>query len=309
MPDSSAVGLAEYAFVNATQCYPACELFATPGSSDDAFATCLSTCTTPATIVTMLPSIVFTIFLVMCSGMFSGLTLGLLSLTIEGLDIVINAGSPEEKRWAERILPLRKRGNLLLCTLLLGNTLVNALIAITSAQMTSGVVGGLISTVVIVIFGEICPQAICSRHGLRIGAASVCIVRPLMIVLLPITYPIAMVLDYVLGREMGTQYSRQQLDALLEMEMAQGAVSAEDQQLLSSALRFSSKVRRGRMARGRMARGRTGHGRTARGGTTARERARRRARGDAQARCAGGERARAIARLRTRARLPYARLP
>lgn len=227
-----------YAFANASSCNAVCTTFA----EDKAFAECADACATPASFASIAPSLLFTVMLVMLSGMFSGLTLGLLSLTIEGLDIVINAGSEEEKRWALRIIPLRKRGNLLLCTLLLGNTLVNALIAITSASMTSGLVGGLISTVVIVIFGEICPQAVCSRHGLRIGASAVCIVRPLMILLLPITYPIAIVLDYVLGREMGTAYTRQQLDALLEMEMAQGAVSAEDQLLLSSALRFSSKM-------------------------------------------------------------------
>ncbi|EOD35948.1 hypothetical protein EMIHUDRAFT_48084, partial [Emiliania huxleyi CCMP1516] len=101
---------------------------------------------------------------------------------------------------AMRIRPLRQKGNLLLCTLLLGNTLVNAMISILSADLTSGLAGGLIATAVIVVFGEIIPQAVCSRHGLRIGAASTCLVRPLMYLLMPITLPIARVLDLVLGR-------------------------------------------------------------------------------------------------------------
>jgi len=78
--------------------------------------------------------------------------------------------------WAGKILPLRKHGNLLLCTLLLGNTLVNALIAIMLADLTSGLVGGILTTILIVIFGEIIPQAMCSRYALRIGAASMPIV-------------------------------------------------------------------------------------------------------------------------------------
>ena len=49
----------------------------------------------------------------------------------DDLKVVID-GSPDEKerKNAEKIMPLRKRGNLLLCTLLLGNTLVNAAIAV-----------------------------------------------------------------------------------------------------------------------------------------------------------------------------------
>ena len=53
------------------------------------------------------------------------------------------------------------------CTLLLGNTLVNAQLAILTASITSGVLGGIISTVFILIFGEIIPQSFCSRYGAR----------------------------------------------------------------------------------------------------------------------------------------------
>jgi hypothetical protein len=101
----------------------------------DAMAVCLDSCeqypncTHACTIEAPFPwsNLLFTVVLVMLSGMFSGLTLGLLSLSLEGLDIVIHGGNPDERRWATRIYPVRKRGNLLLCTLLFGNTLVIAL--------------------------------------------------------------------------------------------------------------------------------------------------------------------------------------
>jgi len=104
--------------------------------------------------------------LLLMSGFFSGLTLGLLSLNLEDLEIIIQGGDEAQARLARRILPIRRHGNLLLCTLLLGNTLVNALISILTAQMTSGLVGGFVATGVIVIFGEIIPQA-CDRPGDR----------------------------------------------------------------------------------------------------------------------------------------------
>ena len=82
--------------------------------------------------------IALSVTLLVLSGLFSGLTLGLMSLDVNSLEIVISGGSDNDKEYAEKILPIRKKGNLLLCTLLLGNTLVNALIAILSASFTSG---------------------------------------------------------------------------------------------------------------------------------------------------------------------------
>ena len=81
---------------------------------------CAEGCLAPAGIQPV--NVLGTVFLVLLSAMFSGLTLGLLSLSLEGLDILISAGDDRQRAYARRIYPLRRRGNLLLCTLLLGNT-------------------------------------------------------------------------------------------------------------------------------------------------------------------------------------------
>ncbi len=112
--------------------------------------------------------------LLILSALFSGLTLGLLSLDLIGLEIVVKAGSSadatdsmkQDAEYAKKIIPIRKHGNLLLCTLLLGNVFVNSLNAIFLGQMFTGFVGGLIATFLITILGEIVPQALFQRHSL-----------------------------------------------------------------------------------------------------------------------------------------------
>lgn len=183
------------------------------------------------------------IALVLCSGAFSGLTLGLLSLSLESLELLRASGTDEQKKWAKRIYPVRSRGNLLLCTLLLGNTIVNVLISMLSGQLLSPAVGTVVGTLVIFVFGEILPQSVCSRHGLRVGAASVWLIVPLMALLSPVTLPIAWLLDRLVGSEMRTMYNKRQLGRLLEMQELgdDPAITGEDRQLLSGALTFAEK--------------------------------------------------------------------
>jgi metal transporter CNNM len=100
--------------------------------------------------------------LIILSALFSGLTLGLMGMDSKNLELLsqgpfMNAEEEAEAQNAKKILPVRKNGNLLLCTLLLGNTAVNSFLSILMADIFSGTVGGLVSTGVIVIFGEIMP--------------------------------------------------------------------------------------------------------------------------------------------------------
>ena len=80
---------------------------------------------------------------------------------------------------------------------------VNALLSILMADMTSGLVGFLSSTVLIVIFGEIIPQASCSRHALLIGYYSLPVVKSFILLFYIMAYPMGYILDKVLGEDLG----------------------------------------------------------------------------------------------------------
>eukprot|EP01029_Cantina_marsupialis_P012982 TRINITY_DN2879_c0_g1_i2.p1 TRINITY_DN2879_c0_g1~~TRINITY_DN2879_c0_g1_i2.p1 ORF type:complete len:503 (+),score=170.14 TRINITY_DN2879_c0_g1_i2:400-1908(+) len=110
------------------------------------------------------------------------------------------------------------------------------------ADMTSGLVGFLLSTVFIVIFGEIIPQACCSRYALTIGSKAIPIVKVIMFFLYPMTKPIAVILDKALGEEIGTIHNKKQLLKLLTIHVEHDAIDAEEGKVMSGAIQYSDKI-------------------------------------------------------------------
>ncbi|NQV00069.1 MAG: DUF21 domain-containing protein [Parcubacteria group bacterium] len=179
------------------------------------------------------------ILLVLLSGLFSGLTLGLLSLNKNELQRKISIGNKD----AEKVYAVRRRGNLLLCTLLLGNVGVNSTLAIFLGNIASGVMAGLIATGLIVIFGEIIPQATFARYALSIGAKTAWLVKIFIFILLPICWPLAWMLDKTLGEEMPSVYSKKELMKIVEEheDLKESAVDADEERIIKGALSYSDK--------------------------------------------------------------------
>jgi len=170
------------------------------------------------TILPMWLQICLILILLLFSGLFSGLNLGLMSLDQTELSIMENSGTPQEKKYAKTIRPVRKRGNFLLCTILLGNVLVNNTLAILLDDLTgSGMIAVVGATFGIVVFGEIIPQAFCSRYGLAVGARTIWFTKFFMVLTFPLSYPISRILDCILGEEIGYVFNRDRLRELLRV--------------------------------------------------------------------------------------------
>jgi len=177
--------------------------------------------------------------LVLLSGLFSGLTLGLLSLDVHSLRRRAKYGDAD----ALAVYPIRSKGNLLLATLLLGNVAVNTTLSIFLTNIASGVVAGLIATGLILILGEIVPQAVISRYALWFGARTLWFTRVVLFLFYPVTKPIAFLLDRALGSELPSFYSHSELmDIISEHEDSEHSqIDADEERILHGALLFSHR--------------------------------------------------------------------
>ncbi|KAN0061850.1 hypothetical protein ACQY0O_005843 [Thecaphora frezii] len=184
--------------------------------------------------------------LVILSGLFAGLTLGYMSLDETQLQVLAVQGTPQQKAYAEKIMPIRKDGHLLLTTLLIANMITNETLPIIADPLLGGGVQAVIvSIVLVVIFAELIPQSVCSRYGLAIGAKMAVVTRFVMIVLWPIAYPVSRVLHWTLGPHHGIVYRRGELKELVNMHAAtagRGDLNTDTVTIVGGALDLQEKV-------------------------------------------------------------------
>ncbi|XP_075248314.1 uncharacterized protein LOC142341278 [Convolutriloba macropyga] len=156
--------------------------------------------------------------LVLFAGLASGLTLGLLSLDTTILQVLARGSTDEkERKQAQALLPLVKRHHLLLVTLLLTNAAAVESMPVFLDRLAGPVTAVLVSVTAVLFFGEVIPQAVCSRFGTAIGYYARPLVYMLMGVTFVIAWPIAKLLDCILGHNHATYYKRSELGALVDI--------------------------------------------------------------------------------------------
>ncbi|TFK51438.1 DUF21-domain-containing protein [Heliocybe sulcata] len=185
--------------------------------------------------------------LVLLSGLFAGLTLGYMSLDETQLNVLSLSGTPEQRKYANQIKPIRKNGHLLLVTLLLANMIVNeTLPVIADPVLGGGVQSVVVSTVLIVIFSEIIPQSVCSRYGLLIGAKMAPFVKILIYTFGIVAWPVAKLLEWVLGSHHGIIYRRSELKELVAMHASTathgGDLKTDTVTIIGATLDLQEKV-------------------------------------------------------------------
>ena len=173
------------------------------------------------------------------SAIFSGATLGFLSLDKEELKRKVALGDQR----AGKIYSVRRDSNLLLCTLLIGNVAVNSAISLILGHLTSGFLAGLLATFLIVIFGEILPQALFYKHAFKVGYNLTGVVRVFIIIFYPICKPLAMILNKLVGKELPKIWSRSELQEIIKLheDSDLSDLNADEERIMLGALTYSKK--------------------------------------------------------------------
>ncbi|KAJ5225708.1 hypothetical protein N7468_006933 [Penicillium chermesinum] len=185
--------------------------------------------------------------LVLSGGAFAGLTIALMGQDEVYLQVIQTSGEPTEQKNAASVLNLLKRGkHWVLVTLLLSNVITNETLPIVLDRTLGGgwpaVLG---STALIVIFGEIVPQSICVRYGLPIGAWMAPGVLVLMYIMSPVAWPVAKLLDKLLGEDHGTIYKKDGLKTLVTLHKTLGnageQLTSDEVTIISAVLDLKEK--------------------------------------------------------------------
>ncbi len=178
------------------------------------------------------------IILVGMSAIFSGLNISLMSLSVDDLRRKKKLGNPE----AAKVLPFREKTHLSLASILFGNIAVVSAVSLILEPHFQGLIAGLISTLLIVIFGEVLPQAVFARYALKFCA----LFAPFLHVTIAVTYvfskPIQFLLDKLISPEAAHLHSRDELGMIVgEHRTGDSELDDDEVEIIQGALQLSEK--------------------------------------------------------------------
>uniref|UniRef100_A0A0D6R3G4 CNNM transmembrane domain-containing protein n=1 Tax=Araucaria cunninghamii TaxID=56994 RepID=A0A0D6R3G4_ARACU len=184
--------------------------------------------------------------LVLFAGMMSGLTLGLMSLSVMDLEVLMKSGRPQDRKHASKIMPVVKKQHLLLCTLLICNALAMEALPIFLDSLVAAWCAILLSVTLILLFGEIIPQSVCTRYGLAVGATMAPVVQVLVWICFPVAWPISKLLDFLLGKGHVALFRRAELKTLVDLHGNEagkgGELTHDETTIIAGALELSAKT-------------------------------------------------------------------
>lgn len=178
--------------------------------------------------------------LVILAAIFSGLNISLMSLSIPDLKRKAKLGDAR----AKRILPLRKNAHLSLSSILFANVAVVSASSLLLEHHLNGWAAGIITTILMVVFGEVLPQAIFVKAALKFVALFAPLIQFVTVVTYPLSKPLAMALDRLLGHETNRLHTRAELGMLISEHKLGQASELDDGEveIIQGALQLSEKT-------------------------------------------------------------------
>ena len=156
------------------------------------------------------------------------------------MEIKARSGTPEEKMYAAKLIPIISHHHLLLVTLMLWNASATEALPIFLTALVPEYLAIIISVTLVLFVGEIIPASILTGPSqLKISASLTPLVYLVLFVFFPIAYPISYALDYFIGHDEGmTMYNRKEISTMMRLQREEGVKRAQ----MHSKSRATSKA-------------------------------------------------------------------
>lgn len=179
------------------------------------------------------------LLLVGFSAICSGLNVGIVSLSVGDLQRKANLGNTA----AGRVLPFRKNLHLTLAAILLSNVASISGTSLVLNNRYNGVVAEIATTLLIVVFGEVVPQAFFAHHALNFCSRFAPLMRLMVVATYPISKPLQLLLDKFFGEEALHLQTRRELGMVIAEHAGADDSELDDDEveIMRGALQLSEK--------------------------------------------------------------------
>lgn len=177
--------------------------------------------------------------LVGISAICSGLNVAFMALDQQMLRRKAKLGD----KHARAVLPLRRKSHLTLSAILLVNVGAVSATSLVLEHHFYGLIAGLLTTLLIVIFGEIVPQAFFVRRALAFVARFVPLLKLMVIITYPVSKPLQLLLDTMFSHEHAQLQSRHELGLLINEHLGtkESELDEDEVEIIKGALQLSEK--------------------------------------------------------------------
>lgn len=174
-----------------------------------------------------------------------------ISALCSGLNVSIMALDPADirrkaklgDRDARKVRPFRRNIHLTLSAILLTNVAAVSATSLVLENVFYGLIAGILSTLLIVIFGEILPQALFVRRALKVCARLSPLMRAMIILTYPVSKPLQLLLDSLFKGERAKLQTRQELGLMISEHLGtkESELDEDEVEIIRGALQLSEK--------------------------------------------------------------------
>jgi metal transporter CNNM len=177
--------------------------------------------------------------LVALSAICSGLNISLMALQPSDLQRKAKLGDKQ----AKRILPLRNNSHLVLTSIIITNVAVISVTSLVLDQHLAGILAAALSTLLIVIFGEVIPQALFVQNALPLTATFAPLLRLMIIATYPISKPLQLLLDRLIPANAPQLHSRNELGFIIHEHLGNPNTQLDEDEItiIQSVLQLSQQ--------------------------------------------------------------------